>query len=258
MNEALRKVLKRLHYPLEVMLTCVRWYVATPLSLRHIEELMHEHGVFVDHTTIHRWALKILPVLAAAFRRRKRPVGGSWRMDETYVLVGGQWKYLYRAVDRDGATVDFLLTAKRDHTAARAFFERAIGLHGMPDKITIDKSGANTAAVQRIQADTGAPIELRQVKYLNNIVEQDHRAIKRVTRPMLGFKTFRYARSIIVGIETMQLIRKGQLGDSNDNASSAASQFYSLAYSSSVTSRPCFAASRYRDRTVFQKQPFES
>jgi putative transposase len=90
MNEALSKVLKRLHYPLEVMLTCVRWYVAYPLSLRHIEEMMHERGVLVDHTTIHRWALKILPALAMAFRRRKRPVGSSWRMDETYVLVAGQ------------------------------------------------------------------------------------------------------------------------------------------------------------------------
>lgn len=164
MNDALRKVLKRLHYPLEVMLICVRWYVAYPLSLRHIEELMHERGVFVDHTTIHRWAIKILPVLAAAFRRRKRPVGGSWRMDETYVLVGGQWKYLYRAIDRDSSTVDFLLTAKRDLAAARRFLERAIGQHGLPDKITIDKSGANTAAVHAIQEDTGAPIELRQVK----------------------------------------------------------------------------------------------
>ena len=111
MNDSLQKVLKRLHYPLEILLTCVRWYVAYPLSLRHIEEMMQERGVFVDHTTIHRWALKILPVLAAAFRRRKRLVGNSWRMDETYVLVGGQWKYLYRAVDRDGATVDFLPTA---------------------------------------------------------------------------------------------------------------------------------------------------
>ena len=103
MNEALRQVLKRLHYPLEVMLTCVRWYVAYPLSLRHIEELMHERSVFVDHTTIHRWALKILPVLAVAFRRHQRPVGSSWHTDETYVLVGGQWKYLYRAVDRERA-----------------------------------------------------------------------------------------------------------------------------------------------------------
>lgn len=229
MNDALHKVLKRLHYPLEIMLTCVRWYVAYPLSLRHIEEMMHERGVFVDHTTIHRWALKILPVLAAAFRRRKRPVGNSWRMDETYVLVGGQWKYLYRAVDRDGATVDFLLTAKRDLAAARRFLERAIGQHGLPDKVTIDKSGANTAAVKRIQADTGAPIELRQVKYLNNIVEQDHRAIKRIIRPMLGFQSFRCARILLAGIETMHMIKKGQLDWLDRQVASAADQFYSLA-----------------------------
>jgi transposase-like protein len=229
MNEALSKVLKRLHYPLEIMLTCVRWYVAYPLSLRHIEELMQERGVFVDHTTIHRWSIKILPVLCVAFRRRKRPVGGSWRMDETYVLVGGQWKYLYRGVDRDGATIDFLLTAKRDLAAARRFLERAIGLHGLPDKITIDKSGANTAAVHSVQEDTGAPLELRQVKYLNNVVEQDHRAIKRIIRPMLGFQTFRCARILLAGIETMHMIKKGQLDCPDGQVASAADQFYSLA-----------------------------
>jgi transposase-like protein len=191
MIEALRNVIKRMHYPLEVMLTCVRWHVAYPLSLRHIEEIMRERGVFVDHATVHRWALKILPVLAATFRRRKRPVGSSWRMDETYVKVAGQWKYLCRAVDRDGSTVDFLLTAKRDKAAARRFLERAIGLHGVPEKITIDKSGANTAAIESMQADSGCDIQLRQIKYLNNVVEQDHRAIKRIIRPMLGFKVFR-------------------------------------------------------------------
>jgi transposase-like protein len=114
MIEALRKVIKRMHYPLEVMLTCVRWYAAYPLSLRHIEEMMQERGVFVDHATVHRWAIKILPVLAAVFRLRKRPVGTSWRMDETYIKVGGEWKYLYRAVDRVGYTIDFLLRAHRD------------------------------------------------------------------------------------------------------------------------------------------------
>ena len=106
-------------------------------------------------------------------------------MDEAYVKVGGQWKYLYRAVDRDGDTIDFLLRAKRDHAAARAFFERAIDLHGVPGKITIDKSGSNTAAIVSLQADSGLGIEMRQSKYLNNIVERDHRAIKRITRPML-------------------------------------------------------------------------
>jgi len=152
-NSALRKVLKRFHYPLEVMLICVRWYVAYPLSLRHIEEMMQERGVFVDHATVHRWAIKMVPVLAAIFRRRKRQAGGSWRMDETYIKVAGKWRYLYRAVDRAGDTVDFLLTAKRDMAAARRFLERAINLHDLPEKITIDKSGANTAAIERVKAD---------------------------------------------------------------------------------------------------------
>ena len=191
---------------------------------------MAERGVFVDHSTLHRWSVKMLPVLTAVFRRRKRPVGLSWRMDETYVKVAGQWKYLYRAVDRDGDTVDFLLRAKRDQAAARRFLERAIDLHGVPEKITIDRSGANTAAIVSVQADSGLPIELRRSKYLNNIVEQDHRAIKRLTRPMLGFKTFRCARILIAGIETMHMIRKGQLGNIRDQASSAANQFYSLAF----------------------------
>ena len=104
--------------------------------------------------------MKMLPVLAAAFRRRKRPVGRSWRMDETYVKVGGHWKYLYGAVDSGGDTIDLLLRAKRDHAAARAFFERAIDLHDVPEKITIDKSGSNTAAIGSIQADSGLLIEL--------------------------------------------------------------------------------------------------
>ena len=230
MIEALRKVIKRLHYPIEVMLVCVRWYAAYPLSLRHIEEMMAERGVVVDHATVHRWSIKILPVLAAVFRRRKRPVGMSWRMDETYIKVGGQWKYLYRAVDRAGATIDFLLRAHRDLAAARRFFERAIELHGVPKTITIDKSGANTVAIEGIRADSGVDIQLRQSKYLNNIVEQDHRAIKRIARPMLGFKSFRCASILIAGIETMHMIKKGQFDRPKAQALTAASQFYSLAF----------------------------
>ena len=157
------------------MLTCVRWYVAYPLSLRHIEEMMHERGVFVDHSTVHRWAIKVFPVMAAVCRKRKRPVGLSWRMDETYIKVAGKWKYLYRAVDRAGDTVDFLLTAKRDKAAARRFLERAINLHDVPEKITIEM----------VKADTFVNLMMRQNEYLNNIVEQDHRAIKRMTRPRL-------------------------------------------------------------------------
>ena len=172
----------------------------------------------------------MMPVLAAVFRRRKRPVGTSWRMDETYIKVNGCWKYLYRAVDKLGYTVDFLLTAHRDLAAARRFFERAIEGNDMPEKVTIDKSGANTAAVQSLIDDSGRNIELRQSKYLNNIIEQDHRAIKRRTRPMLGFKEFRSASKIIAGIETVHMIRKGQLACPQGQTMSAAQQFYSLAF----------------------------
>ena len=111
-------------------------------------------------------------------------------MDETYIKVSGEWKYLYRAVDRAGHTIDFLLRAHRDVAAARCFFERAIDLHGVPEKITIDKSGANTAAILDMCADSGADIEMRQSKYLNNLIEQDHRAIERIVRPMLGSSRF--------------------------------------------------------------------
>jgi putative transposase len=229
-TSSLRKVLKRLHYPLEIMLVCVRWYAAYSLSLRNLEEIMAERGVAVDHATVHRWALKVLPVLAKVLRRRKRPVGSSWRVDETYIKVNGQWKYLYRSVDRLGQTVDFPLTARRDMAAARRFFKRAIDLHDIPEKITIDKSGANTAAVHALIEDCGASIELRQSKYLNNLVEQDHRAIKRRVRPMMGFKSFRSAAKIIAGIETMHMIKKGQLDCPDGQRISAADQFYSLAF----------------------------
>ena len=133
-------------------------------------------------------------------------------------------------MDRDGNTVDFLLTAKRDLAAARRFFEQVINLHDLPASITIDKSGANTAAINSVIADTGADLLLRQSKYLNNIVEQDHRAVKRVTRPMLGFKSFWTAARTIAGIETMHMIKKGQLHCPAGQQLSAAHQFYSLAF----------------------------
>ena len=128
----------------------LRWYAAYKLSFRHLEEMMRERGVFVDHSTVHRWALKILPVMTLIFRRRKRPVGTIWRMDETYIKVAGQWKYLYRAVEKAGDTVDFLLTAKRDKAAARRNLECAINLHGLPKKITIDhRPSTRTVRIRR-------------------------------------------------------------------------------------------------------------
>ena len=144
---------KGAHFEATVILTCVRWYVAYPLSNRQLEEMMQERGVSVDHSTINRWVLKYTPRLEEEFRKRKRPVGTSWRLDETYIKVKGQWKYLYRAVDKAGQTVDFLLTAQRDAKAAERFLTQAIRHHGIPEKITIDKSGTNTAAIEHYNAE---------------------------------------------------------------------------------------------------------
>ena len=137
-------------------------------------------------------------------------------MDETYIRVKGKWTYLYRAVDRDGKTLDFLLSKRRDLSAARRFFKRAIGTNGVPDRIVIDKSGANLAGLQAVNVilkftGNGRTITVRQVKYLNNILEQDHRFIKRITRPMMGFKAFHSAAATLAGIETAHMIRKGQI-----------------------------------------------
>jgi len=220
---------KGMRFPIDVILVCIRRYAAYPLSYRHLEEVMQERGVFVDHSSINRWAIRFLPLLEKVFRKHKRPVGGSWRMDETYIKVKGAWKYLYRAVDKEGKTVDFVLTAKRDKAAALRFFEKAMKASGVPEKVTMDKSGANKAAMDDINGNREMPIIVRQVKYLNNIIEQDHRAIKRVTRPMLNFKSFRAARNVLAGIELMHMIRKGQLLLEGGIELSFADQFYALA-----------------------------
>jgi putative transposase len=150
-------------------------------------------------------------------------------MDETYIKVKGVWKYLYRAVDKQGQTVDFLLTAKRDKAAAHRLFDKAMRHNGDPEKVAMDKSGANKAAIDGINKDRDVPIEVRRIKYLNTIVEQDHRAVKRVTGPMLNFKAFRSARKVLAGIELMHRIRKGQMIIAEEHQRSFAEQFYALA-----------------------------
>src|SRR5947208_5275290 len=162
---------KGAHFPPEVILMGVRWYVAYPLSTRHVEELMEERGVEVDHSTINRWVIKDSPQLEEAFHRQKRPVWVSWRMDETSIKVKGEWRSLYRAVDKQGQTIDFLLTEQRDEHAAKWFLTKAIRRHGVPEKITIDGSAANKAAMTSYNEEHGTAIEIRQIKYLNNIVE---------------------------------------------------------------------------------------
>ena len=138
---------KGMRFPIDVILVCIRWYAAYPLSYRHLEEMMEERGVSVDHSTINRWAIRFLPLIEKMARKHKRPVGGIWRMDETYIKVKGVWKYLCRAVDKQGNIVDFLLTAKRDMAAAKRFFDKAMGANGDPDKVAMDKSGANKVAI---------------------------------------------------------------------------------------------------------------
>ncbi|MFW5394143.1 IS6 family transposase [Yersinia sp. 2544 StPb PI] len=227
----IRKAFRRLHYPSDIITQCVRWYLAYALSLRNLEEMMAERGVIVDHSTLHRWVIRLVPLLDKVFRRHKRSVGRRWRMDETYIKIKGQWKYLYRAVDTAGQTIDFLLTAKRDAAAALRFFRKAIRHQGEPEIVTLDKSGANTAALTTLNADKPEEetITVRQNKYLNNLIEQDHRNIKRRIRLMLGFNSFRRAQTILAGIELIHMIRKGQYQHPQSEGFSPAEQFYLLA-----------------------------
>jgi putative transposase len=213
------------HHQQDIILQCVRWYIAYSLSYRDLEELMQERGYAVDHSTVQRWVVHYAPRIEKFFRKNKKRVGHRWRLDETYIKIKGEWKYLYRAVDKQGKTIDFLLTAKRDTKAARRFLNKAIGSNGKPSLINIDKSGANTAGIKRYNSDENKRIRIRQCKYLNNIVEQDHRFIKRITRPMLGFKSFWSARATLAGIELWRMLKK----DQNKSSLPAWEQFYALA-----------------------------
>ena len=165
--------------------------------------------------------IRFVPLIDKEVRKCKRPVSSSWRMDETYIKINGKWVYLYRAVDSCGNTIEFLLRKYRDAVAAKAFFRKAFKHHGIPGSVTIDKSGSNNCALNDFNKNLPdeQKIEIRQNKYLNNIIEQDHRFIKKRTKPMLGFKSFHSAKITIAGIENIRIIQKGQIAGSNDNAS---------------------------------------
>ncbi len=197
----------------EVIMIFVYMKLRFSLSYRDIEELsgLQNSDVSIDHSTFQRWVCRFSSIIERQVRRKKRPVKGSWRMDETYVKVSGKWVYLYRAVDSHGDTIDFLLRAKRDVHAAVAFFKKSIKHNGMPEKVNIDKSGSNKSALTTINETIAKPIEIRQNKYLNNRIEQDHRFIKKRIKPMLGFKSFNSARRTIAGIESVRMIQKGQI-----------------------------------------------
>lgn len=197
----------------EVIMLFVYMKCRFSLSYRDLEEIMSIRGASIDHSTLQRWVNRFSFIIDKVVRKKKKPVNGSWRMDETYIKFKSKWIYLYRAVDSNGDTVDFLLRAKRDAVAAKAFFRKAFKQNGRPNKVTVDKSGSNKAALDFFNKDLAEEdkYEIRQIKYLNNIVEQDHRFIKKRTRPTLGFKNFYSAKRTIAGIENIRMIQKGQI-----------------------------------------------
>src|SRR6202030_34137 len=172
----------------EIIVLCVRWYLSFKLSSRDLVEMMSERGIALAHTTVLRWVQRYVPEFEKRWNRYARPVGGSWRCDETYIKVKGRWTYLYRAVDKQGRTVDFLLSEKRDVAAAKRFFCKALKNHGTPRVITLDAYAASHRAVAEMKSAGTLPrrVEVRSNKYLNNMIEQDHRRIKQRIRPMLG------------------------------------------------------------------------
>jgi transposase-like protein len=212
--------------------------LAYNLSLQNLEEMMAERDISVDHATVHRWVVRYSPELLERFNLRKRSVSRKWHLDETYIKVRGQWKYLYRAIDSNGDTIEFWFSERRNLTAAKRFLARALKQHGRPERIVIDGSQTNREAI--LSCDTTdrlrntsrrklKPIRVRQSQYLNNLIEQDHRAIKRRVRPMLGFKSIVSARVILSGIEMVHMMRKQQAKYACHPQPSLAEQFKLLA-----------------------------
>ncbi|MGY3418353.1 IS6 family transposase [Bacillus mycoides] len=203
------------HYQPELILLTVRWYLRYNLSFRNLVEMMEERGLSMAHTTIMRWVHQYGPQLEEKVRHHLKSTNDSWRVDETYIKVKGQWMYVYRAVDSESNTIDFYLSKSRDKQAAKRFFKKALAFSyvSKPHVITVDKNPAYPVAIQELKEEKHMPegIQLRQVKYLNNIVEQDHRFIKRRVRSMLGLKSFKTAISILSGVEAMHMMKKGQL-----------------------------------------------
>jgi transposase-like protein len=207
-------IYRRRGFDAEIIELCVRWYISYRLSYRDLVELMADRGVVVSHTTIMRWVIRYVPEFEKRWRRFARTVGTSWRVDETYISIRGRWHYLYRAVDKRGKTVDFLLRRDRGIAAAQAFFRKALASHAPrgPRKVTLDGHVPSRRALWRLRREhpVWRNVEVRTCKYLNNIVEQDHRAIKRRCAPMKGFKSFENAATTIAGIELAHRIRKRQ------------------------------------------------
>ena len=203
------------HFEDQVIILCVRWYLRYCLTYRDLEELMAERGLSVDHSTIARWVLRYAPELNKRIRRDTRMPNRSWRVDETYVRVAGQWTYLYRAVDSAGDTIDFMLSPKRDAVAAKHFLRLALWCSRpvRPRVINVDGHPAYPQAIKELKAngELGRRCRCRPSPYLNNILEQDHRFIKKRIAASLGFRSVDGALRTIQGYEAMNKIRKGQI-----------------------------------------------
>ncbi len=203
------------HYQPEIILLCVRWYLRYSLSYRDLEEMMVERGLHIDHTTIYRWVQQYAPLLEKRVRSQLKQTNDSWRVDETYIKISGSWAYLYRALDSAGNTLEFVLSPMRHAGAAEYFFRKILGrAHTVtPRVINVDKNASYPAAFHALQAEGKLPptCELRPVKYLNNLIEQDHRFIKRRVRPGLGFSWYRTAWATLQGYEATNQLRKGQV-----------------------------------------------
>jgi transposase, IS6 family len=203
------------HFEGQIILLCVRWYLRYCLSYRDLEEMMAERGLKVDHTTIYRWVQQYAPELEKRCRPHLKQTTDSWRVDETYVKVKGKWMYLYRAVDSIGNTLEFLLSEHRDTQGAKRFLARALdaGHTTTPRVINVDQNPAYPKAIEELKAARKLPhdCQLRPAKYLNNVIEQDHRFIKRLVKAGLGFFSFLTAWRTLRGYETMHMIRKGQV-----------------------------------------------
>jgi transposase-like protein len=211
--QSMDELFKGRHFEREIIVLCVRWYLRFKLSLRDLVEMMAERGLALAHTTIMRWVQRFVPEFEKRWNRFALKAGRSWRVDETYVKIRGKWTYLYRAVDREGQTVDFRLSANRDVKAAKAFFRKALETQGRPPaSITLDGYAASHRAVRELpdQSPRWKDTRLRSSRYLNNMVEQDHRGVKSRIKPMLGFKVFDRAVVTISGVELLHRIRKGQ------------------------------------------------
>src|SRR5215470_1631648 len=201
-------------YPGELILLCVRWYLRYPLAYEHVAEIIAERGVAVDASCIWRWVQAYAPELNKRCRQHLKSTNKSYRVDETYIKVKGEDKFLYRAVDSTGQTIEFLLTAKRDAAAAKRFFRMALKAPGnaQPRVINVDKNPAYPAAVEALKTEgtLRRRCRLRQCKYLNNVVEQDHRVSKKRVWLARGYQSFSTTWRTLKGVEAVHMIRKGR------------------------------------------------